>query len=185
LSQLTPQEAATLQATLQTAVTGAAGDDQSGRPTRPSQAYLRGNSSPEPIFERMSQFTNARSADRDSTERVALNSVSTSMTDSDEEAEDHIFLLVCITVNGMSSLEQLYVKGIENDKYLFDKIREAYHRTHAQSAWHQKIALTRMVLSSSGWLSRIFRFPSCASTSYLLAWTLGPGTSALQIFHQR
>ena len=99
----------------------------------------------------------ARSADPDSTGRVSLNSVYTSMAGPDEEADDHIFLLLCITVNGKSWLEQLNVRSIENDKYLFDKIREAYHRTHAESAWHQKIALTRMILSRSGWLSRIFK----------------------------
>ena len=105
----------------------------------------------------MSQFIYARSADPDSTGRVSLNSVYTSMAGPEEEADDHIFLLLCITVNGMSSLEQLNVRGIENDKYLFDKIRGEYHRTHAETAWHQKIALTRMILSKSGWLSRIFK----------------------------
>jgi hypothetical protein len=105
----------------------------------------------------MSQFIYARSADPNSTGRVSLNSVYTSMAGPDEEADDHIFLLLCITVNGMSSLEQLNVRSIENDKYLFDKIREAYHQAHAESAWHQKIALTRMILSRFGWLSRILQ----------------------------
>ena len=105
----------------------------------------------------MSQLMYARSANPDSTGRVSLNSVHTSMVGPDEEADHHIFLLLCITVNGMSSLEQLNVRSIENDKYLFDKIREAYHRTHAESAWHQKIALTKSILSRSGWLSQIFR----------------------------
>ena len=189
----------TLQAVLRksaiTAATSAASNNQSRHPTRPSQAYLRSNSSPEPSFERMSQFIYARSADPDSTGRVSLNSVYTSMASPDEEADDHIFLLLCITVNGMSSLEQLNVRGIENDKYLFNKIRGEYHRTHAETAWHQKIALTRMILSRSGWLSRIFKAidltvpytisKSSASSSHLSAWMFGLGTSALPIFHQR
>ena len=65
---------------------------------------------------------------------------------------DHIFLLLCITVSGASTLEQLSIRDLDNDQYLWGKIRERYHELRGKTLWHQKLAVTRW-LSTISWLS--------------------------------
>jgi hypothetical protein len=69
-----------------------------------------------------------------------------------EAHADHRFLLVCLTVSGTSTLEQLSLRDLDNDQYIWDKIRERYHELRSRTLWHQKHAITRW-LSTVSWLS--------------------------------
>ena len=53
-------------------------------------------------------------------------------------------------------LEYLSIGDLDNDQYVWYKIREKHHQARRKRLWFQKIAVTRW-LSSLTWLSWIFR----------------------------
>jgi hypothetical protein len=64
--------------------------------------------------------------------------------------------LLCITISGATLLEHLSIGDLDNDQYMWDKIREQYRQTRRKRLWFQKIAFTRW-LSSVTWLAWLFR----------------------------
>jgi hypothetical protein len=48
-----------------------------------------------------------------------------------------------VTVGGASALEQLSIADLNNDQYLWDKIREQYYELRGKTLWHQKLAVTK------------------------------------------
>lgn len=68
--------------------------------------------------------------------------------------QDNKFLLLCISTSHTAILEQLDVNGLQNDEYLFDKIRGAYYQAHTNDAWYMQTSFTRFMFSRVGWLTR-------------------------------
>ena len=50
------------------------------------------------------------------------------------------------------TLEHLDTNGLQNDEYLFDKIRAVYYQARANDAWYMQTATIRFMCSKFGWL---------------------------------
>lgn len=68
--------------------------------------------------------------------------------------QDNQFLLLCISTSHTATLEHLDVNGLQNDEYLFNKIREAYHQARANDAWYMQTSFTRFIFSKVDWLTQ-------------------------------
>ena len=80
------------------------------------------------------------------------NATESSAVGSSSAQSDQIFLLLCLTISGSSTLEQLSIGDFHNDQYLWERIRERYHELRGKTIWHQKFSITRW-LSSVRWFS--------------------------------
>jgi hypothetical protein len=69
-------------------------------------------------------------------------------------SQDSKFLLLCISTSHAVTLDHLDVNRLQNDEYLFDKIRETYFQARANDAWYMQTSFTRFMASKVGWMAQ-------------------------------
>ncbi|KAJ9616857.1 hypothetical protein H2200_000577 [Cladophialophora chaetospira] len=82
---------------------------------------------------------------------------------------DPVLLLLCITLNGSSMLEQLDITDLGNDQYLWERIRGRYLELRRKTLWHQKLSITSWLSTHrwSSWLLKIMDLTSAHSIQFV------------------
>lgn len=156
--ELKPDGAAKLQAYLRqsakTALKGHGNEQYTSVPTRPPAAHVsHGVVRTSPSNPRGSSDQTGNDASNNAGAFVAEG---TSAKPSVRKGDlHHMFLLLCMDTGHSTILEQLDITAMNNDQYLFDKIRNEYYRTREQEVWYQKTAVTRFLNTKSSSVSRV------------------------------
>jgi hypothetical protein len=125
-------------------------------PSLPAQVHLASSSIPSISPGSLNAPSQPQNTSRSPTSNANITS-SNSGISNQLFPQDNKFLLLCITTSHTVTLEHLGINGLQNDEYLFDRIREAYYQASANDAWYMQTTFTRFMSSKLSWITQFVR----------------------------